>query len=81
MCVCVCSREVIRPDVMEEIIVSCVIKHLNLIDSLQSLLNLQFRDEHREEHELLCKIMSETFKKINAIQRQLQVTPALVALG
>lgn len=67
------SREVIRPDVIEEVIVSCVIKHLGLIDSLQSLVNLQYREEHREEYELLCKIMAETFKKINAMERQLQV--------
>ncbi|XP_026795565.1 probable E3 ubiquitin-protein ligase HECTD4 isoform X2 [Pangasianodon hypophthalmus] len=65
-------KEVIRPDVIEELIVSCVIKHLGLIDSLQSLLNLQYREEHREEYELLCKIMAETFKKINAMERQLQ---------
>lgn len=69
----VLSREVIRPDVIEEVIVSCVIKHLGLIDSLQSLVNLQYREEHREEYELLCKIMAETFKKINAMERQLQV--------
>lgn len=67
------SREVIRPEVIEEVIVSCVIKHLGLIDSLQSLVNLQYREEHREEYELLCKIMAETFKKINAMERQLQV--------
>ncbi|TSW08319.1 putative E3 ubiquitin-protein ligase HECTD4 [Bagarius yarrelli] len=65
-------KEVIRPDVIEEVIVSCVIKHLGLIDSLQSLVNLQYREEHREEYELLCKIMAETFKKINAMERQLQ---------
>ncbi|XP_062874264.1 probable E3 ubiquitin-protein ligase HECTD4 isoform X2 [Trichomycterus rosablanca] len=70
-------KEVIRPDVMEEMIVSCVIKHLGLIDSLQSLVNFQLREEHKEEHELLCKIMSETFKKINAIERQLQCVAEL----
>lgn len=67
------SREVIRPDTIEEVIVSCVIKHLGLIDSLQSLVNLQYREEHKEEYELLCKIMAETYKKINAMERQLQV--------
>lgn len=69
----VLPREVIRPDVIEEVIVSCVIKHLGLIDSLQSLVNLQYREEHREEYEMLCKIMAEAFKKINAMERQLQV--------
>lgn len=52
---------------------SCVLKHLGLIDSLQSLVNLQYREEHREEYEMLCKIMAEAFKKINAMERQLQV--------
>uniref|UniRef100_W5N9P7 Uncharacterized protein n=2 Tax=Lepisosteus oculatus TaxID=7918 RepID=W5N9P7_LEPOC len=57
---------------MEEVIVSCVIKHLTLIDALQSLVNFQYREEHGEEYDLLCKIMAETFKKINAMERQLQ---------
>uniref|UniRef100_A0A8C2Q3W7 HECT domain E3 ubiquitin protein ligase 4 n=1 Tax=Cyprinus carpio TaxID=7962 RepID=A0A8C2Q3W7_CYPCA len=65
-------KEVMRPDVMEEVIVSCVIKHLGLVDALQSLVNFQYREMHREEHNLLCKIMAETFKKINAMERQLQ---------
>uniref|UniRef100_A0A6Q2ZID3 HECT domain-containing protein n=1 Tax=Esox lucius TaxID=8010 RepID=A0A6Q2ZID3_ESOLU len=65
-------KEVIRPDVMEEVIVSCVIKHLTLVDALQSLVNFQYREEHGEEYDLLCKIMAETFKKINAMERQLQ---------
>ncbi|KAG7264886.1 hypothetical protein CRUP_007325, partial [Coryphaenoides rupestris] len=64
--------EVIRPDVMEEVIVSCVIKHLTLVDALQSLVNYQYREEHGEEYDLVCKIMTETFKKINAMERQLQ---------
>lgn len=68
------SREVIRPDVMEEVIVSCVIKHLSLVDALQSLVNYQYREDHAEEYDLVCKIMVETFKKINAMQRQLQVS-------
>lgn len=66
-------REVIRPDVMEEVIVSCVIKHLSLVDALQSLVNYQYREDHAEEYDLVCKIMAETFKKINAMERQLQV--------
>ncbi|MGH0151603.1 UNVERIFIED_CONTAM: hypothetical protein FKN15_020765 [Acipenser sinensis] len=65
-------KEVIQPDVMEEVIVSCVIKHLTLIDALQTLVNFQYREEHGEEYDLLCKIMAETFKKINAMERQLQ---------
>lgn len=68
------EREVIRPDVMEEVIVSCVIKHLSLVDALQSLVNYQYREDHTEEYDLLCKIMAETFKKINAMERQLQVS-------
>lgn len=66
-------REVIRPDIMEEVIVSCVIKHLSLVDALQSLVNYQYREDHTEEYDLVCKIMAETFKKINAMERQLQV--------
>nr|XP_033812752.1 probable E3 ubiquitin-protein ligase HECTD4 isoform X2 [Geotrypetes seraphini] len=65
-------KEVIQPDVMEEMVVSCVIKHLNLVDALQSLINFQYREEHVEEYDLLCKIIGETFKKLNAMERQLQ---------
>ncbi|XP_069475595.1 probable E3 ubiquitin-protein ligase HECTD4 isoform X3 [Ambystoma mexicanum] len=65
-------KEVIQPEVMEEMVVSCVIKHLNLVDALQSLINFQYREEHIEEYDLLCKIMGETFKKLNAMERQLQ---------
>lgn len=53
---------------------SCVIKHLSLMDALQSLVNYQYREDHTEEYDLLCKIMAETFKKINAMERQLQVS-------
>ncbi|KAA8578851.1 hypothetical protein FQN60_005319, partial [Etheostoma spectabile] len=65
-------KDVIRPDVMEEVIVSCVIKHLSLMDALQSLVNYQYREDHAEEYDLVCKIMVETFKKINSMERQLQ---------
>lgn len=71
------NREVIQPDVMEEMVVSCVIKHLNLVDALQSLINFQYQEEHAEEYDLLCKIMGETFKKLNAMERQLQVKRAV----
>lgn len=73
-------RDVIRPDVMEEVIVSCVIKHLSLVDALQSLVNYQYREDHAEEYDLVCKIMAETFKKINAMERQLQVSASSVLL-
>lgn len=68
----------IQPDVMEEMVVSCVIKHLNLVDALQSLINFQYQEEHAEEYDLLCKIMGETFKKLNAMERQLQVSEGYV---
>lgn len=63
---------------MEEVIVSCVIKHLSLVDALQSLVNYQYREDHTEEYDLLCKIMAETFKKINSMERQLQVSCSLL---
>lgn len=63
---------------MEEVIVSCVIKHLSLMDALQSLINYQYREDHTEEYDLLCKIMAETFKKINAMERQLQVSFSII---
>ncbi|KAL0610750.1 putative E3 ubiquitin-protein ligase HECTD4 [Plecturocebus cupreus] len=31
-----------------------------------------YQEEHAEEYDLLCKIMGETFKKLNAMERQLQ---------
>lgn len=44
------------------------------MDALQSLINYQYREDHAEEYDLLCKIMAETFKKINSMERQLQVS-------
>lgn len=46
------------------------------MDALQSLVNYQYREDHAEEYDLVCKIMAETFKKINAMERQLQVSKA-----
>lgn len=66
---------------MEEMVVSCVIKHLNLVDALQSLINFQYQEEHAEEYDLLCKIMGETFKKLNAMERQLQVSEKGVCIN
>lgn len=40
----------------------------NLVDALQSLINFQYQEEHVEEYDLMCKIMGETFKKLNAME-------------
>ena len=57
---------------MEEMVVSCVIKHLNLVDALQSLINFQYQEEHAEEYDLLCKIMG-----LYAAAKSLQSCPTL----
>ncbi|XP_035690110.1 probable E3 ubiquitin-protein ligase HECTD4 [Branchiostoma floridae] len=64
-------REVLQPDVLEETVVSVVIKHLGLFEILQQL-SVSEEGTQTADFQLLCDIMAETFKKLNALERQLQ---------
>ncbi|CAH1233961.1 HECTD4 [Branchiostoma lanceolatum] len=64
-------RDVLQPDVLEETVVSVVIKHLGLFEILQQL-SVSEEGTQTADFQLLCDIMAETFKKLNALERQLQ---------
>jgi len=69
--VTVVNSEVIKPDVLEEIILSSAIRHLSLGDVVQ---NLAFHEQNATcEYRLLIEVMSELYKRLYAMLRQLQV--------
>jgi hypothetical protein len=69
--VVVFPREVIVPDVLEECILSATVKHLSLTETLQSLsMPEQFESP---DYCLLHEVMRETYRRLNAMLRQLQV--------
>ena len=56
---------------LEESIISATLKHLSLVDTVRHLVS---HEEHNtEEYRLLKEVMSELYRKINALIRQLQV--------
>ena len=65
------QREVIQPDVLEERVVSTVIKHLSLSDIVQQLPTTEH--QMSEELSLLQSVLQEVYKRLDALIRQLQV--------
>ena len=72
-------RDVIKADVLEETVLSAVIKHLSLADVVRDL--AKHEREKTEEYHLLCDVMAETYRKLYALIRQLQVRIAIVYVG
>ena len=61
----------IQPEVLEESVLSATIKHLSLGDTVH---HLATHYEHgTEEYILLRQVMSETYRRIYSMIRQLQV--------
>ena len=65
------QREVIQPDVLEERVVSTVIKHLSLSYIVQQLPTTEH--QMSEELSLLQSVLQEVYKRLDALIRQLQV--------
>ena len=65
-------REAIKPEEIEEVVLSAVVKHLGLADLIQSLPLLQAKEEENEDYLYLCAVMQEAFRRLNALIRQLQ---------
>ena len=64
-------RDVIRPDVLEEAVLSATLKHLSLMDTVQHIAS---HEEGRTPEYLLLKdVMGEVYRRLYAIIRQLQV--------
>lgn len=64
-------REVINPEDMEERIVSTVLKHLSLQDTVFKLAKAE--NQQTEEFILLSAVIQEVYTKIDSLLRQLQV--------
>ncbi|XP_033101041.1 probable E3 ubiquitin-protein ligase HECTD4 [Anneissia japonica] len=60
------AREVIQPETMHEVIMSAVMKHLNIQDQIESL------SEQDENKVKLMNVVQEVFKRLYALERQLQ---------
>ncbi|XP_014675681.1 PREDICTED: LOW QUALITY PROTEIN: probable E3 ubiquitin-protein ligase HECTD4 [Priapulus caudatus] len=68
-------REVIEPEKIEESIVSAVVKHLGLADTVRHLVAIQQHDS--EEYCLLCVVLIDTYRKMDSLLRQLQTIAEL----
>ncbi|XP_077866440.1 putative E3 ubiquitin-protein ligase HECTD4 [Saccoglossus kowalevskii] len=65
-------KEALKPEDVEEAIVSAVIKHLGLHDCLQYLGSDQIPAEQIENYTLLLNVVSEVYRRFDAVLRQLQ---------
>ena len=65
------NRDVIQPDVLEESVLSAALRHLCLGDTVSQL--TWHQTNQTEEFNLLTDVMSELYRKLYAIIRQLQV--------
>ncbi len=68
----------IEPDILEECVLSCVLKHLSLNETVRHLTTHEQSDS--AEYNLLREVMSETYRRLYAMIRQLQVSGALQKL-
>ncbi|XP_055958013.1 probable E3 ubiquitin-protein ligase HECTD4 [Patella vulgata] len=63
-------KEVIQPLILEEMIMSAVVKHLSLVEALRSLPDIQKHET--DEFWLLSSVVDEVFRRFDALIRQLQ---------
>ncbi|XP_077996372.1 putative E3 ubiquitin-protein ligase HECTD4 [Glandiceps talaboti] len=70
-------KEVLQPDVIEEAILSVAIKHLDLQECLQYFSSVDIPNEQRENYSLLCNVISEVYRRLDAIMRQIQALAEL----
>ncbi|XP_031557373.1 probable E3 ubiquitin-protein ligase HECTD4, partial [Actinia tenebrosa] len=65
-------RHALEPEAIEEVVLSAVIRHLNLYDKVHGLELLQVANADSTEYVKLCEVMREVFRRIDGILRQLQ---------
>lgn len=61
----------IQPDILEERVISTVIKHLSLTEIVHQLPSAE--NQNPEEFSLLQSVLQEVYKRLDALIRQLQV--------
>ncbi|XP_022104608.1 probable E3 ubiquitin-protein ligase HECTD4 isoform X2 [Acanthaster planci] len=70
-------REVIQPAALEEAIVSAALKHLDIEGAVLLLGEGTVSDQQRGSYDFLCQVMNGVYRRIYAIQRQLQLLAEL----
>ena len=65
------SREAIQYDVMEECLVSAVVKHLGLQETVRYF--TPSKEQQTDDFMLLSSVMEEVYRRFDALIRQLQV--------
>ncbi|XP_038054835.1 probable E3 ubiquitin-protein ligase HECTD4 isoform X2 [Patiria miniata] len=70
-------REVIQPAALEEAVVSAALKHLDIEGAVLLLGDGTISDQQRGSYDFLCQVMNGVYRRIYAIQRQLQLLAEL----
>ena len=68
-----CHRNVLQPDVLEEHVMSVVMKHLSLMDTVRHLSAVA--QQQSEDYILLSSVVDEVYRRFDVLLRQLQVSP------
>ncbi|XP_071790886.1 probable E3 ubiquitin-protein ligase HECTD4 isoform X2 [Asterias amurensis] len=69
--------EVIQPAALQEAIVSAALKHLGLEHAVLLLGDGSISEQQRSSYDLLCQVTNGVYRRIYAIQRQLQLLAEL----
>ena len=67
-----CHRNVLQPDVLEEHVMSVVMKHLSLMDTVRHLSAVA--QQQSEDYILLSSVVDEVYRRFDVLLRQLQVS-------
>ena len=75
----VCDRNVLQPDLLEEHVMSAVMKHLSLMDTVRHL--SAAAQQQNEDYVLLSSVVDEVYRRYDVLLRQLQVCPPVLCGG
>lgn len=65
-------RNVLQPETLEEHIISAVVKHLSLMDTVRHLSS--GAQQQSEDYLLLSSVVDEVYRRFDVLLRQLQVS-------
>lgn len=65
-------QQTLQPQEIEEVILSAVIRHLDMYDTINGLELLQATELESSRYQKLCETMREVYRRIDGILRQLQ---------
>ncbi|XP_048583049.1 probable E3 ubiquitin-protein ligase HECTD4 isoform X2 [Nematostella vectensis] len=64
--------QALQPDLIHEVIISAVIRHLNLVELVHDMQLLKASDNSSPDYNHLCEVMAEVFRRTDGLVRQLQ---------